>query len=211
MNEVIVLTHCLRYSVGTMNEKNSMEQTENPSYEPQQPSVPTNDNFLYVDQQQESALEIEQPLVAWKASEYIHHQKGLSWFLPLTGFAFLIAVLTYFLGGGIIGVIMIITGTVAFVVFAKQEPDTLEYALFPQSLAVGSKEYSYDDFKAFSVSQNGGLFNVVLDPVKRFVPPVTIYFPQEDGEQIFDILAAHLPSVEERLDPVESLMRKIRF
>jgi hypothetical protein len=160
---------------------------------------------------EDNDAEYYEPLVSWKASEFIHHQKNTNWFLPLAGAAVVLAVAMYFIGGGIIGSIMIITGAIAFGLAAGQEPKTLEYMLFPRSIAVGNKEYSYDDFKAFSVAQNGRLFSVILDPVKRFLPPVTIYFPEENGEKIFDILSAHLPTIEARSDPVESLMRKLRF
>lgn len=188
---------------------------EEMNYTPQrQPLPPREQPRINTPESEEVGLattEQFQPLVSWRASEYIHHQKGLSWFLPLAGASALLAVITYFLSGGIIGAIMVITGAIAFGMYAKQEPETLNYALFPRSIAVGNKEYSYDDFKTFSVSQSGGLFHVMLNPVKRFLPPVTIYFPKEEGELIFDILAERLPSIEEKLDPIETFMRKIRF
>lgn len=192
---------------------------EDPEKLKQDEAIPNNkvqlpnqaDSFSYSEEQPTAEKSSDDPLVQWRASEFIHYQKSVSWFLPLAGVAIVLAVLTYFIGGGIIGAVMVVTGAIAFGVTAKQEPETLEYALFPQSIAVGTKEFSYDDFKTFSVSQSGGLFHVVLNPIKRFLPPVTIYFPKEDGAQIFDILADHLPSVEERSDPIENFMEKIRF
>ena len=51
----------------------------------------------------------------------------------------------------------------------------------------------------------------MLEPTKRFLPPLTIYFDPSDGEAIFDTLAQHLPHEEKAPDFVERFMRKIRF
>jgi hypothetical protein len=193
-----------------MEEPENPEQNQAAANNTAQSSSGAN-TFTYAAEQPVAQKISHEPLLKWRASEFIHHQKSVSWFLPLVVVSIALAALTYFIGGGVIGVIMVISGATAFAVTAKQEPDTLEYALFPQSIAVGTKEFSYDDFKTFSVAQSGGLFHVVLNPIRRFLPPVTIYFPKEEGAQIFDILADHLPSVEERSDPIDNLMQKIRF
>lgn len=151
------------------------------------------------------------PIVEWKASEFIDHQKSTGWFLPLIIVALLASAAVYFLTRDILAVAVLLLGSITFAIYAQQKPRTLAYSLFPQGIKVGEKSYSYDDFKTFSIIQEEALFSVFLQPIKRFVPPITIYFDPQDGEKIFDILASHLPHVEREQDPIERLMRRIRF
>lgn len=156
-------------------------------------------------------LEGSEPLLQWKASEFIDHQKSFVWFLPVVICGLLVAFVSYLLTKGILTTLVIVVGTIAFSVFAKQKPRTLTYALFPASIRIGQRQYSYDDFKSFSIVQDGALYSIFLEPIKRFFPPQTIYFPPEEGEKIFDFLADRLPHIERKTDPVERLMQKIRF
>jgi hypothetical protein len=59
--------------------------------------------------------------------------------------------------------------------------------------------------------QDGALWSIILQPTKRFMPSLTIYFDQSDGEKIFDILASQMPHQERSLDTVDKFMKRIRF
>ena len=155
--------------------------------------------------------EVASPLVQWQASEFVDHQKSASWFIPLIAAIFLASCVIYLLTRDILATLVVALGGVAFGVYARQSPRTLTYSLMPTSLKIGDKSYSYDDFRTFSILQEGALFSILLQPVRRLMPPITIYFDPEDGEKIFDTLAAHLPHQEQEQDLVERMMRKIRF
>ncbi len=150
-------------------------------------------------------------LLQWNASEFIDHHKNLGWFIPLFFGVLVLAAGVFFVTRDILSTVVIVLAGIAFGAFARQKPRTLTYTLLPTSLKIGSKTYSYDDFKTFSIIQDGALFSVLLEPIKRFMPPLSIYFAPEDGERIFDTLAGHLPHQERQPDPVDRLMRKIRF
>lgn len=153
----------------------------------------------------------QSPLMQWKASEFIDHQKSTGWFMPLIVVSILISAVIYFFTRDILATVVVILGCVAFGTFAGQKPRTLTYTLLPTSIKIGPKTYSYDDFRAFSIIQEGALFSIFLQPIKRFMPPLTIYFDPDDGEKIFDTLASHLPHVEREQDPIDRFMRRIRF
>lgn len=158
-----------------------------------------------------AASQEEPPLVQWKASEFIDHQKSPAWFFPLIIGMLLLSGGIYLLTRDILATAVILLGGAAFGVYARQKPRTLTYTLLPESIKVGQRSYSYDDFRTFSIIQDGALFSIFLQPVKRFMPPLTIYFDPEDGDEIFEALSMHLPHQEREQDPVERLMRKIRF
>jgi hypothetical protein len=51
----------------------------------------------------------------------------------------------------------------------------------------------------------------MLLPTKRFKPGVSVYFPEEAGEAIVDMLGARLPMQEFHLDIIDKLVRKLRI
>lgn len=149
--------------------------------------------------------------VSWQASEYIHHEKGVSWFVALlVGAAVLIGV-AFFLIRSLTFAILICVMTAAAIVYARRPPRLLNYSLTAQGLQIDDNHYSYHDFRGFAVVQDGPLPSIVLLPVKRFMPAVTVYFPSENGEAIVDMFGSVLPMEHRKLDFVDNLVRKLRF
>lgn len=162
-------------------------------------------------QQKASAPDLSAPQVEWHASEFIDHQKSLSWFLMLGVGAVVGSFLMYVITRSIISTVVVLLSVAVFAMIAKQKPRTLHYILRARTVQIGDKSYNYDDFRAFSVNHETGLPSITLQPIKRFIPLITIYFAPDDGEKIFDVFAQHLPHEERNDDAVERLMRKIRF
>lgn len=154
---------------------------------------------------------VEPEEVRWQASEFVDHEKNSNWFLLLICAAVLLSGLTYLISRSIFSTLVVMMAALAFAVTAKQKPRTLQYALLPTEITVGERRYRYEDFASFSVVREGALWNIVLRPTKRFMPNLTIYFDPNDGEKIFDILAAQMPHEEHRPDVVDQLMSRIRF
>ncbi len=148
--------------------------------------------------------------VQWDASEYVQHDKDASWFIILTGITALLLGAAVFLRQWTFAA-LIIAMAVAIVVYARRPPRTLHYRLSHEDFSIEDKDYSYNDFKAFSLSQDGPLHTVTLLPRKRFSPPVSMYFAEEDGEQIVDILATHMPLEPIKHDIFDDFVRKLRF
>jgi len=180
------------------------------------------EQFMYSDSPDQGGLgassaihqtqeDVSDNLVQWKASEFIDHQKSSVWFMGFIGASLLSSIIVFFVTKDILATLVVLIGAVTFGMYAAKKPRTLTYSLMPHALKVDQKSYRYDDFKSFCVRQEGALFSIILEPIKRFMPPLTIYFAGEDGEKIFDSLAQHLPHEERKVDFVENLMSKIRF
>lgn len=161
--------------------------------------------------QQPQQTEQSAGIVQWKASEFIDHQKSSLWFIVLALGGVAGGGLMYLITRDILSTVVVVVAAAAFGIYASKKPRTLTYSLTPTNLKIDQKTYRYDEFKSFSLHQEGALYSIVLDPIKRFTPPLTIYFAGDDGEQIFDALAQHLPHEERSQDPIDNLMRKIRF
>ena len=152
--------------------------------------------------------------VTWTASEYIDEQKGTGWYI-----VFVVAVIG-FIAADIFLLkswlytfsVLVIVMAVALVMHARRPPRTIQYTLSgQQGLYVGDRLYHIADFRAFGLIQDGDRHSIMLIPVKRFAPGVSVYFPEEAGEQIVDILGQRLPMETLKLDPIDILIRKLRL
>jgi len=149
--------------------------------------------------------------VSWSASEYIEHQRGGSWYLLLVigtlGLSAIIYVWTkdYFATGTIVAV-GIILGSVA-----RWKPKQVSYELSSSGLQAGEKFYPLNQFKTFSIVHEGHLSSLVLNPLKRFMPPISVFFDEEDEERIVGAIGNHLPMEEGSPDRIDRLTRRLRF
>jgi hypothetical protein len=149
--------------------------------------------------------------LSWEASEYIHHAKSPMWFVGYIGIMLVLLAVAYFLTQAWTFMILVVVMAVAIGVFATRPPRTLHYALTDSGVQIESSGYHYSDFRAFGIINDGALYSIMLIPVKRFMPAVNIYFAEQDGEKIVDILGSRLPMQELHLDAIDQLMRRLRF
>jgi hypothetical protein len=175
------------------------------SYRPQQA------NSTYVPEQSAVPAAPEEIEVTWSASEYIARHKGSKWYLILIVGTAILATLIYLLFRDFITVVAIVFAVILFGVSAGRKPRILTYRLNTSGLTIGQKFYPYPTFKSFSVIEEGPFSSISLWPLRRFMPPISIYYEPADEEQIVAILARHLPVENRQPDAVDHLMRSIRF
>jgi hypothetical protein len=154
---------------------------------------------------------VDDAVVTWEASEYIHHQKDSTWYLIFGGVTAVTAIVFYIILRDIFSIIVLVLMAVAVAVYAGRKPQVVRYSLSSDGLTVAGKHYELDLFRTFSVMQEGGVYSVTLMPVRRFMPPVSIYFSPQDGDQIMDILGAVMPHEDREPDMIDRFMRNIRF
>ena len=154
----------------------------------------------------------DNPPITWTAQEYIHLDKSAGWFILFAIIVLaLVAVDIFFLKSWTFSVLVIVMA-VAIVVYIRRPPRTLTYALSPaQGLYVGERLYHFDEFRAFGLIQDGEHHSIMLIPRKRFSPGVSVYFPEDAGERIVDILGQQLPMEQLKLDIVDVVVRKLRL
>jgi hypothetical protein len=164
--------------------------------------------------QQSAAPETEQDdqeIIAWEASESIHHEKDMMWFVGIIAAGVLLAVVSIFLIKSITFTVLIVVMVVALIVLARRPPRVLHYELHPEGLVIEDKEYRFQEFKAFGVVREGPFYYAVLIPVKRFAPSIDVYFPEEYGEDIVDVLGAHIAMQTIKPDWLDKVTKQLRF
>ncbi len=149
--------------------------------------------------------------VAWTASEYVAHSKNSGWFMLLAGSVIAVIVLVYVLTSSILSSIMVGIAGMAFGIFAARPPRVLQYSVQSQGLQIGPRLYPYQEIRSFTVRHEGPLPSIVLTPLKRFMPPITVFYDPESEDAIIDALSNYLPHEDKSPDVVDRLMSRIRF
>lgn len=152
----------------------------------------------------------EEP-VHWQATEYIHHEKNTLWFTIFGLVVVALIALAVFVLQSVTFAILIPVMAVALIVYSHRPPRLLDYTLSRQGLHVNDRLYSLNEFKGFGVVHDGSEYSVMLIPLKRFKPGVSVYFPEEAGEAIVDMLGARLPMQELHVDLVDRIIQKLRI
>lgn len=150
--------------------------------------------------------------VHWQASEFISQEKNGLWFTVFGIIVLGLIAADVFLLKSYTFSILVVVMAVAVVVYSRRPPRQINYTLSgSQGLYVGEKLYHFNEFKAFGLIQDDGNHSIMLLPIKRFAPGVSVYFPEEAGERIVDILGARLPMEKLKLDVIDVVVRKLRL
>lgn len=149
-------------------------------------------------------------IVNWDAEEYIQRKKNAGWYI-----AFAIVILALIALSVVLKwwtfTALVVLSAIALLIYVMRPPRQLHYSLSDKGLSEGNKLYNYEDFKSFGVLQDDDNFAIVMTPRKRFSPRVTIYFPQESGEEIVDAFGMRLPMEEVKLDFLDRMVRMLRI
>lgn len=149
--------------------------------------------------------------VSWEAKEYIHQEKNGLWFFVFTLVLIVLMAAAILLMKSWSFAILLVVIAAVIIVFSKRPPRVMSYSLTNKGLHIGDTLHAFKDFKAFGVVRDGEEYSVMLIPTKRFLPGVTVYFPEESGEEIVDMLGSRLPMQELHLDILDRFVRKLRL
>ena len=148
--------------------------------------------------------------VSWQAEEYIVRDRSFGWYVGLFVVGLGLSALAVwqswwtFLAVIILIIITILTSNL-------RPPRKLSYTLDNIGLTEGTTMHKYEDYKAFGILKEDSHFSAILIPKKRFGLSVKIYFPYGSGEAIVDMLGAHLPMEEIKLDFLDRLVNFLRI
>lgn len=152
-----------------------------------------------------------EPAVTWVAHEYIHQEKGAMWFMLFTIIVIALVAISIFVMNSWSFAVLLAVIAVVVVIYSRRPPRELSYSLSDDGLMIDDKLHSFESFKSFGVIRDGEEFSVMLIPTQRFQPGVTVYFPEEQGEDIVDVLGSRLPMKDFKLDAVDRIVRLLRL
>ena len=177
---------------------------------PPQKQWPADSNTAYAPETQSKPAP-EGGEINWTASEYIAHHKTANWYVLLAIASVIVAGLVLLLTGDKLSAGVIVLVAAVFGISAARQPRTLRYAVDHYGIRIGDKSYAYTDFKSFSVIEEDAIYSVMLLPMKRFMPGISMYYPPDQEEDILEVLADYLPHETRQEDMVDRVVRKLRF
>lgn len=150
--------------------------------------------------------------IHWAASEYIHEDKNWLWFVLLIIIAILFIFVDMMILKSYTFSFLVVVMVVSLLIYSRRAPKLVDYSLSgDQGLYIGERLYHFSEFKAFGLIIDHDQHSIMLIPTKRFSPGVSVYFPDEVGERIVDILGARLPMEKLKLDVIDIIVRKLRL
>ena len=149
-------------------------------------------------------------VVNWEASEYIQHDKNAGWYIGMAIVVLALVAVSVFLRWFTFTA-LIVVASFSLLIYVMRPPRKLKYRINSEGLFEGEKLYRFEDYKSFGILQDDANFAIVLKPRKRFSPAVTVYFPENQGEEIVDMFGARLPMEEVKLDLIDKIVRKLRI
>jgi len=150
-------------------------------------------------------------LVRWEAPEYAEHDRGTGWYIIFGVATLIVIVAAILLMHSITFAILVPVMAVALFIYTRRPPEVLHYTLSRKGLHINDKLFPYAQFKSFGVLTHGTMHSAVLVPRKRFQLGQTLYFPENVGEKLVDMLASRLPMQEVKLDAIDRLLARLHL
>jgi hypothetical protein len=147
----------------------------------------------------------------WSASEFIDHDKGFGWYVTLVSIIAALDVLVFIFIHDVVSIVALTAMGILFGIVAGRKPRVLEYKLDSGGLTIGSTFHPYAEFKSFALMDDGAFPSIMFLPLKRFMPPVSVYYEANDQQRITDVLSQYLPIEMREHDAIDRFSKRIRF
>jgi hypothetical protein len=196
-----------------------MEPNQQPPDQPEFPVSPEEETVAPAQISSEQADDVyEQPTslpqlepIQWRAVEYIQQNKQPVWYLGFAGVVVVLMVLAIWLMQAWTFAVLILVMAAALLVYSHRPPRELTYVLSEKGLYINDQLHPMGEFKSFGVVKSEQINSLMLIPIKRFRPGLSVYFPSEVGEQVVDLMGAYLPMQDLKLDFFDTIVQKLRL
>lgn len=149
--------------------------------------------------------------ISWKAIETVPQTRGVFWYISFSVAVIALMALAIFVFKSISFAMLIPVMAAAVILLTTRKQHDITYSISSKGVYVGDKLHDFSEFRGFGVIQDNVYPSVILLPVQRFSPGLTLYFDESMGESIVDILGARLPMQEVKPDSLEKLIRLIKL
>lgn len=148
--------------------------------------------------------------VSWQAEEYITRDHNTGWYIGLFVVGGALCALSIFLGWWTF-LILVILSVITILISALRPPRKINYTLDSTGLTEGNTLHKFEDYKAFGITKDGDHYSAVLIPKNRIGISTKVYFPENNGEAIVDMLGARLPMEEVKSDFLDKIVKFLRI
>lgn len=149
--------------------------------------------------------------IQWQAPEYVQERRSPWWFIGFWVVTLLLMLLAVLVIRSWSFAILIPAMAAALMIYSHRPPRMLNYVLSGKGLYINEKLHPMTEFRSFGVIKEESVPSLMLIPVKRFRPALTVHFPVETGEAIVDLLGSRIPMQELNLDVFDRVIRKLHI
>lgn len=183
---------------------------------PQEPTPPVDSGYTPEQPAEQPAQNDVQPdddeaVLRWQAAEYIDHERSVVWYIVFAIIVVVLIAVAVLLFQSWTFALLVPVMALALFVYTRRPPTIVDYALSRKGLYVNDKLHPYDSFRAFSVMTHAGHHSASLIPRKRFQLAQSVYFPEEVGEPLVDMLAARMPMQDAEPDLFDKIISRLRI
>jgi hypothetical protein len=158
----------------------------------------------------QSPNEADAELIRWQAHEELEYDRNGIWYMIFAAVTVLLIGIGVFLQAWTFAVLVLVMA-IALFLYTRRPPQLITYILSRKGLHINDQLNHFESFKEFGILTDGNNHSLFLVPRKRFQPGTTVYFPEEIGEPLVDLLAARLPMRNMKLDIIDRLIRMLRI
>lgn len=149
--------------------------------------------------------------IVWEAEEFAAQAKTSTWYGVTVLGSILLSLIIYLLNRDIITSALVLVALTGLAYFSGRKPRIQQYAVDGHGVQVGRNFYAYQDFKGFSIVDEGSHSSIALTPLKRFMPQINIFLPNEYVEAVSGLIAQILPVEQHKTSTIDNFMNKIKF
>lgn len=159
----------------------------------------------------EAVVADDTALVRWQSTEYLHQERTSLWYVMLGVVTVVLMLVAFIVIKSLTFMVLLPVMAVTLVMYVRRPPVPNDYSVSRKGIHINDRLYTYDQFRSFGVIEHQGHHTVVLVPRKRFQLGQTIYFPEEVGETLVDMLAARLPMQETAPDLIDRILARLHL
>ncbi len=148
---------------------------------------------------------------SWQATEFVELDRPAMWYPALLGLTVLLAGGVYLLTKDYFATGTIVALGIIIGVAAARKPRLIEFQISSGGIQIGSKQYSYAQFKSFGIIREGAEPTVELFPTKKLMPAISMHFNAQDEHQITAIVGQYLPYEERKMASIDRLAHRLHF
>ena len=149
--------------------------------------------------------------IQWQAPEYSQERRSPWWFIAF----WLVTALLMFFAAFVVKswsfAILVPAMAAALMIYSHRPPHILSYVLSSKGIYINEKLHPMGEFRSFGIIKDETIPSLMLIPVKRFRPGLTVHFPAEIGETIVDLLGSRIPMQELKIDVLDQITRKLHI
>lgn len=146
--------------------------------------------------------------ITWEAPAHQHFEKTGDWFWALGIVVLSAGIAAFFFGNFLLAILILVAGGI-MALLANREPEMVAYAVTSRGLRVGDRLYPYSTLEAFYIDEDHEHGPQLFARSKKlFMHLITMPIPEENIEDIEDILETKLPE-EEIEEPIATKILEI--